>query len=229
MFCRALLLIPLVLLSSGSGSPTFSEFRFTVQPSDTVTEKDRPLALPCAAHHEGDEPEIQWIRDDVYMTPDNRRQILANGSLYFTQVEHSRSHRPDEGIYQCVATVPSLGTIISRKASLQIAYINKNFDAEPQSLSVHLRDTAMFACDMGGAPKPNVRWFKDEIPIDTQNVNFHIHRHGVLEISSVQFSDFGRYKCEAENIHRSRMSQVAELTQDSNMETYQGVPPHFVM
>ena len=44
-----------------------------------------------------------------------------NGSLYFTSIEHSRSHQPDEGTYQCVASVPELGSIVSRKAKLQVA------------------------------------------------------------------------------------------------------------
>ena len=50
--------------------------------------------------------------------------MLDNGSLYFSQVEHSRSHRPDEGSYQCVATVSGLGAIVSRTASLTVACKN---------------------------------------------------------------------------------------------------------
>lgn len=98
-----------------------------------------------------------------------------------------------------------------------LAALNKVFNEEPESLSVHLRDTAMFACDIGGAPPPTVHWYKDELEIDTQNVNYHIHFGGVLEIRSVQFAEFGRYRCKAENPERSRLSEVAELTQDSNV------------
>ena len=49
------------------------------------------------------------------------RHLLSNGSLYFSTIIHSRSDRPDEGIYQCVATVQSFGTILSKKAKLQVA------------------------------------------------------------------------------------------------------------
>ncbi len=49
------------------------------------------------------------------------RHLLGNGSLYFSTVIHSKSHRPDEGIYQCVATIDDFGTILSRKAKLQVA------------------------------------------------------------------------------------------------------------
>ena len=49
------------------------------------------------------------------------RELLSNGSLHFTHIIHSSTDRPDEGVYQCVATVNDLGSIVSRKAKLQIA------------------------------------------------------------------------------------------------------------
>ena len=49
------------------------------------------------------------------------RYKFPNGSLYFEQVEHSKSHRPDEGHFQCVAKVSSLGVLVSKKAKLSVA------------------------------------------------------------------------------------------------------------
>ena len=51
-------------------------------------------------------------------------------------------------------------------------------------------------------------------------LRFRIHQDGTLEISSVQFSDFGRYKCKVENIDRARTSKVADLTQNSDICKY---------
>ena len=34
---------------------------------------------------------------------------------------HSRTNRPDEGLYQCVATLDGVGTIVSRTAELKVA------------------------------------------------------------------------------------------------------------
>ena len=52
---------------------------------------------------------------------DISRRLLSNGSLYFSTVYHTRNKRPDEGLYQCVATVESIGTIVSRTATLKVA------------------------------------------------------------------------------------------------------------
>ena len=49
------------------------------------------------------------------------RRLLANGSLYFSTVQHTRTTRPDEGLYQCVAKAEKIGTIVSRTAKLQVA------------------------------------------------------------------------------------------------------------
>lgn len=46
---------------------------------------------------------------------------MSNGSLFISQVHHTRNERPDEGMYQCVAKVKDIGTIVSRPAKLQIA------------------------------------------------------------------------------------------------------------
>ena len=49
------------------------------------------------------------------------RRLLSNGTLYFSTVLHSRTNRPDEGMYQCVATLDGVGTIVSRTAELKVA------------------------------------------------------------------------------------------------------------
>lgn len=73
------------------------------------------------------------------------RSVLSNGSLHFASVQHTRSERPDEGMYQCAATRPSVGTLISRSAKLQIASLPR-FELEPKDIAVRVGDTARFNC-----------------------------------------------------------------------------------
>lgn len=93
---------------------------------------------------------------------------------------------------------------------------------------MHLGDVAMFACDIDGEPKPHVRWFKDEMEINTDHVNYRIHQDGYLEISSVQFSDFGRYKCIASSGTREKTSRSATLSQDSDVGEYVTTEQHVI-
>ncbi|KAI3361741.1 hypothetical protein L3Q82_001954 [Scortum barcoo] len=66
---------------------------------------------------------ITWRKDGVLLSAvvDERRQQLANGSLLVQNVVHSRHHRPDEGEYQCLATLDGVGTIVSRTARVTVA------------------------------------------------------------------------------------------------------------
>ena len=75
----------------------------------------------------------------------------------------------------------------------------------------------MFSCGIEGVPEPSIRWFKDDALIDSEDADHMTHMDGVLEISSVQFSDFGRYKCRTESMKRTRVSENVALTQDSDV------------
>ena len=52
---------------------------------------------------------------------DERKQQLPNGSLLIQNVLHSRHHKPDEGLYQCEASLGDAGSIVSRTARVAIA------------------------------------------------------------------------------------------------------------
>ncbi|KAL2300512.1 hypothetical protein Nmel_013394 [Mimus melanotis] len=78
--------------------------------------------MNCSAHCDTP-PRIEWKKDGTFLNlvSDDRRQLLPDGSLLINSVVHSKHNKPDEGYYQCVATVDSLGTIVSRTAKLTVA------------------------------------------------------------------------------------------------------------
>ncbi|XP_064644883.1 neogenin-like isoform X4 [Lineus longissimus] len=219
------------LLITVSGTPVFSAFTFTIEPNNTVVDKGRAAMLNCAAKHTTQTPDIQWIRDGEFMNfdADTRRHKLQNGSLYFETIVHTRGNRPDEGVYQCVASVNGLGSIISRSATLQISYLSA-FTAEPADLVMHLGDTAMIPCFVDAVPAAEISWLKEEMELtEEENINIRIHKEGVLEILNIRFQDFGNYKCQAKNSERIRTSRFAALRQNPDVASYQGVNPLFVM
>ena len=98
-----------------------------------------------------------------------------------------------------------------------VADISKAFTLEPSDTQAYLGDVAVFQCRMDGQPKPSVRWLRDGHVLDTQGSGYKLHLDGTLEITHVHFQDFGRYKCEAENVDRSRGSEEAVLVQNANL------------
>lgn len=112
--------------SSSSPSPGFVAFSFTVEPQDTVTVRGGTLQLDCQAQAgsaAAGPASITWRKDGVLLSAvvDERRRQLENGTLTVQNVVHSRHHRPDEGEYQCLATLDGLGSIVSRTAKVTVA------------------------------------------------------------------------------------------------------------
>ncbi|KAI9547177.1 hypothetical protein NQZ68_019998 [Dissostichus eleginoides] len=111
--------------SSSSGIGSFVEFSFSQEPQDSVTVRGGVLQLDCQAQSDAGAgpPLLTWRKDGVMLSAvvDERRQQLANGSLLVQNIVHSRHHRPDEGEYQCLATLDGLGTIVSRTAKVTVA------------------------------------------------------------------------------------------------------------
>nr|XP_021329500.1 neogenin isoform X8 [Danio rerio] len=106
----------------GSAIRGFTPFRFSVEPVDVLAVRGLPAVLNCSAI--SDAPvRVEWKKDGTFLNlvADDRRRQLADGSLLISTVVHSKHNKPDEGVYQCVATIDNLGTISSRTARLTVA------------------------------------------------------------------------------------------------------------
>uniref|UniRef100_A0A8C9LA20 Neogenin 1 n=1 Tax=Pavo cristatus TaxID=9049 RepID=A0A8C9LA20_PAVCR len=107
---------------NGSVVRTFTPFYFLVEPMDVLSVRGASVIMNCSAYCETP-PKIEWKKDGTLLNlvSDDRRQLLPDGSLLINSVVHSKHNKPDEGYYQCVATVESLGSIVSRTAKLTVA------------------------------------------------------------------------------------------------------------
>lgn len=98
---------------------------FIEEPSDTYVKKGRPAVLKCQVGG-NPKPSIMWKRNGnkVDLTSDSRRMIKPDGSLYFSEIIHHKTQKPDEGTYQCEAfsQISNLDyQIISKTARLIVA------------------------------------------------------------------------------------------------------------
>ncbi|XP_015233054.1 PREDICTED: neogenin isoform X14 [Cyprinodon variegatus] len=199
-------------VDKGSAAQPFVPFRFTVEPQDTLAIRGNSALLNCSAHSDEDTPaRIEWKKDGTFMSlvSDERRRILPDGSLFFTHVVHSKHNKPDEGTYQCVATIENLGSISSRTARLEVAGIPR-FASQPSPASVHIGDSQVVACEVNSDLVPFTRWEKDKEALEMSDRLIQLPS-GALVISNASEADAGLYRCVVENVGSSKSSEEALL------------------
>ena len=91
-----------------------------MEPSDAVTMRGGNVLLNCSAESDRGVPVIKWKKDGIHLAlgMDERKQQLPNGSLLIQNIFHSRHHKPDEGLYQCEASLGDSGSTIRRTAKV---------------------------------------------------------------------------------------------------------------
>ncbi|XP_026234085.1 LOW QUALITY PROTEIN: neogenin 1a [Anabas testudineus] len=196
----------------GSSAQPFSPFWFTVEPQDTLAIRGNAALLNCSAHSDAATPaRIEWKKDGTFMSlvSDERRRILPDGSLFFTHVVHSKHNKPDEGTYQCVATIDNLGSISSHTARLSVAGMPR-FTSQPAPTSVHLGDSQVMACEINSDLVPFTRWEKDRQPLELSTRLVQLPS-GALVISNASEADAGLYRCLVENVGSSKSSDEGQL------------------
>ncbi|KAG7481528.1 hypothetical protein MATL_G00067910 [Megalops atlanticus] len=202
-------------MSGSQAAQNFVDLRFVLEPADTVTVRGGVLQLDCQARSDQGTPVITWKKDGVLLSTvvDERRRQLANGSLVVQNVVHSRHHRPDEGSYQCLASLEGFGALVSRTAKVTVSGPLRMV-VPTESVSTHLGDTALLHCEVTGEPRPVVRWQKnhEDLPLHfTPESRIVVLSSGSLQVSRVQPPDSATYRCLAENPGSSRIGSDAEL------------------
>ncbi|XP_075794797.1 contactin-4 isoform X5 [Pelodiscus sinensis] len=143
-------------------------------------------------------PTIRWKLNgtnvDVGM---DYRYSVVGGSLLINNPNKTQ----DIGMYQCIAT-NSFGTIVSREAKLQFAYL-ENFKTRTRStVSVRQGQGMVLLC----GPPPHsgeltYAWIFNEYPsfVHQDNRRFVSQETGNLYIAKVETSDVGNYTCVVTN------------------------------
>lgn len=189
---------------------TFTPFYFLVEPLDVLSVRGASVIMNCSAHCETP-PKIEWKKDGTFLNlvSDDRRQLLPDGSLLINSVVHSKHNKPDEGYYQCVATVDSLGTIVSRTAKLTVAGLPR-FTSQPEPSSVRRGGSAVLGCEVTAELAPLLRWERDRQALAPDGRVLQLPS-GALLITNASDTDAGLYRCALDGGGTPKYSDEAEL------------------
>uniref|UniRef100_A0A8C1JJ51 Neogenin 1 n=1 Tax=Cyprinus carpio TaxID=7962 RepID=A0A8C1JJ51_CYPCA len=188
-------------------------------PVDTLAVRGLPAVLNCSAASNA-LVRVEWKKDGTFLNlvADDRKRQLADGSLLISTVVHSKHNKPDEGVYQCVATIDNLGTISSRTARLTVAGLPR-FLSQPEGVSVRMGGTEMLSCEVTEELVPFTRWERDGRPVELDGRVIQLPS-GALVISNASQSDAGLYRCTIDGLGPAKSTEEAELqvSADSGVE-----------
>uniref|UniRef100_A0A672S5Y3 Contactin-5 n=1 Tax=Sinocyclocheilus grahami TaxID=75366 RepID=A0A672S5Y3_SINGR len=183
-------------------TPESEEFGpvFIQEPDDgifSLDSDDKKVIMNCEARG-NPVPTYSWlINGTVVDTEADFRYSLIAGNL----IIHNASEAIDYGRYQCRAE-NSIGTVLSRDALLQFAYLGAFSGRARGAVSVREGQGVVLMC----APPPHspeiiYSWVFNELPsfVAEDSRRFISQETGNLYISKVQPSDVGSYVCQVKN------------------------------
>ncbi|KJH44302.1 immunoglobulin I-set domain protein [Dictyocaulus viviparus] len=149
------------------------------------------------------QPEIKWFKDDNEINIDNVHVFAREEGVGHFILTIKDIKMADQGVYSCKA-FNEVGEACT-EASVHVSKhsIAPQFTETLRAIQVKETEAVNLSVTVTGSPTPKLTWFKDDVPIDIDNVHVLTKDEGsghfVLTIKDAKVTDVGSYSCKAVN------------------------------
>ncbi|XP_062995612.1 cell adhesion molecule-related/down-regulated by oncogenes [Elgaria multicarinata webbii] len=165
---------------------------FVSEPLSTIQKPGATVKLHCSV--EPSTAQVSWLFNGEKLHKKVEQVDPQPGSLTIFSLSPSNS-----GIYQCISN-NSIGAIISRPATVAIAYLDDFETSWRNTITVQEGNTALIGCKLPKSkPEAQVRFRVRGKWLEQSAANYLILPSGNLQILNVSSNDKGFYKCAAYN------------------------------
>ncbi|XP_076172682.1 netrin receptor UNC5C isoform X4 [Ptiloglossa arizonensis] len=190
---------------------------FLTEPVDSFVVKNKPATLHCKAAHalqiffRCNDVRAEESQQQDFVDPHTGTRIV-DCELNVTRDHIEEYFGRDKFKCECVAWSGS-GQIKSQPATVDVAYLKKQFESPPYSVSVEAGQSTELRClPPVGVPSPRVYWLRNNVPVDTESDTLLVSSEGHLLVGQAKLSHQANYTCVAENIAAKRLSEPVSLT-----------------
>ncbi|XP_058801895.1 netrin receptor UNC5C isoform X2 [Phymastichus coffea] len=194
---------------------------FLTEPIDSYIVRNKPTTLTCKAAHallvyfrcNGDRVKNHFQQE--FVDPHTGTRIIES-ELNITRNDIEEYFSKNKYKCDCVAWSGS-GEINSQPATIDVAYLKKQFESPPYSVSVEAGQGTELRCLAPiGLPPPRVYWLRNGLALDASEPStadtLLVSSEGHLLVGQAKLSHMANYTCVAENIAAKRQSDPASIT-----------------
>nr|XP_053603195.1 netrin receptor unc-5-like isoform X2 [Plodia interpunctella] len=187
---------------------------FLFEPENTYVVKNKPATLKCRA---ANALNVYFKCNGIKIQAETFEFVDPQTGVRIIEGEHKVTRESfDEYFgdekFQCTCYAwTSGGYIRSQPATIELAFIKKQFSVTPETQLVKQYTPATFRCEPPpAAPYAQVYWLKNGAPLLADD-NVQVTKDGDFHINKVSLLDMANYTCVAENLAGKRLSDPAQL------------------